>query len=904
MTAKRRGPFWDSDSDSGCDNDNLEAVRIGRGKSDKNSKEIDDCKEEEDGWDAILPTSHPKQLSLDKRAATLRPPNPAPKIDRDQIRQKILAKKRTKSKQQDTTVNTTKAQPKTKMHPTQSLTASKSNTLPRGSQLSRTQSMTDMVPEGPKSQSVLHGASGTWAKRLDRLDDQATSSTTKPVSQVSQTVQDTQAYTRVSTSGAAPTSMSASSRMKPRGQLGVKNDGSGPMLSQNGTYVTENAGSIGRRIGNIPQGGPSHVKGARISTINGTIASTSPEQPRKSSHSTTELPIPPKDVIQSPFALKECNVRIRNGKGEATQRVQDLELLQTVSGTLEGGKEPQSNTVTVQSHVGSPISLAQVPNRATSELQATASAWKRKAESDQSDRVHGLPPFKRPNKRHTPETSAPILNSASREEPSTKAPTKTSSAMTTPSTPTVWTEPHHVTALISTKGHFMQTSISRDAIYKCHETSDTTVNKNHEPTKPEKYSTPLPRNKKSDETQLAASKSQKQVAKPKTDTAISASVSVMIPAKTMTAITKIPENIASTNDDKQDRTSKPMKNWRSVDSSSDNETNATPAPGKIIGNKGQQQVACGVAPLYLPNQPSTNKSKETVKSGLPHAVFTPTATSSSSRHHILEQAKLPTSILPTPPTTPTDVEPFFEYSVFSKFWSDPTPEASVDPTELTLLPSTNIDHANAHVQKLFHSAREQYENHFRLHFIEWTSKPDQHGCHVFAGKFRPIECPNKISWIKYWVQRDEVSAYAGRTLKQIKGTSFVARTVYVLRLFKLLPSPIESDAEAESDDSTDTAMTRIYHPIPWTECYTTLEAANHAAKNLQIEMSHNPNPDKLDQFYQTQDLAKLNSKLSALQQSNVEESKYWRSKFNGRGLGSTKFELVVEKVGLCGPRNL
>lgn len=257
--------------------------------------------------------------------------------------------------------------------------------------------------------------------------------------------------------------------------------------------------------------------------------------------------------------------------------------------------------------------------------------------------------------------------------------------------------------------------------------------------------------------------------------------------------------------------------------------------------------------------------------------------------------------LPSLPRLPSDAEPYFEYSIFNKIWSASGDESFVDATELTSTPCTDINAANTHVEMLFNNAREQYQQHFSVRFSEWTNKPDDHGCSVFLGTFAPIEYPSKKSCIKFWVERHTVSAEAGRTPKELKHTSFVARTLYVLRLFRLLPATPESDGETE--DTTGTAAsTRAYHPLPHTECYATLDAANRAAKNVQIEMSHKSNPSKFDEFFQTKNVGELNQKVNDLRQAE-EEDRYWKSRFHDSRMIS-EFELLVEKAGFCGPRNL
>jgi hypothetical protein len=276
-------------------------------------------------------------------------------------------------------------------------------------------------------------------------------------------------------------------------------------------------------------------------------------------------------------------------------------------------------------------------------------------------------------------------------------------------------------------------------------------------------------------------------------------------------------------------------------------------------------------------------------------------TQSEVKRGVHEWDSSPMIILPSAPAVPTSAEPYFEYSVYRKIWSDADTESSVAATELTSIPCTNINEANAHAESLFKDARQQYQQYFQVQFSKWANEPDEHGCYGFVGTLAPIDYPSKITWMKYWVQRDQVSAHAGRKPKDLISTSFVSKTVYVLRLFKLQPAITDPDVE---EASATAAVIRMYHPLPRTECYTTLDAANRAAKNLQIELSHKTNPSAMDKAWQTTSLAELNKKLNELLHAKNEQRRHWKSEFNGSGLGSATFELVVEESRLCGPRNL
>jgi hypothetical protein len=261
------------------------------------------------------------------------------------------------------------------------------------------------------------------------------------------------------------------------------------------------------------------------------------------------------------------------------------------------------------------------------------------------------------------------------------------------------------------------------------------------------------------------------------------------------------------------------------------------------------------------------------------------------------QKPAPVLAISTSPTLPADAVPFFEYSIFQKIWSESQSEASVSAKEFCSRPYTNIDEANAQAETFFKNAREQYQSFFQVRFGEWSSKPDDHGCEIFTGTFAPLDMPSKKIGMKVWVQRDYVSAYAGGTESAMQHTSFVAKTIYTLRLFEL--------AALSADDQSDNPpSTRVYHALPRTECYTTLAAANRAAKSLQIELSHEKSGNAMTKMWQAAEAAKLDKKLLDLETAQDEEAQYWKSEFNGCGLGSKRFELVVEKVGLCGPRNL
>jgi hypothetical protein len=109
----------------------------------------------------------------------------------------------------------------------------------------------------------------------------------------------------------------------------------------------------------------------------------------------------------------------------------------------------------------------------------------------------------------------------------------------------------------------------------------------------------------------------------------------------------------------------------------------------------------------------------------------------------------PGTILSTTPALAPDAEPYFEYSLFQKIWSDTEEESLITARELTSGPCTNIDEANTHAERLFNDALRQYQQHFQVQFDKWTNQPDEHGCNVFTGTFAPNDYPSKKSRMKF-----------------------------------------------------------------------------------------------------------------------------------------------------------
>jgi hypothetical protein len=263
------------------------------------------------------------------------------------------------------------------------------------------------------------------------------------------------------------------------------------------------------------------------------------------------------------------------------------------------------------------------------------------------------------------------------------------------------------------------------------------------------------------------------------------------------------------------------------------------------------------------------------------------------------------------PEISKEAQPYFEYSVFQQTWQSEQADNDVPPTEITVRPFTNIDEANAQAEKLFRSSPTLFSDVI----FESSNTRDEHGCFILTGSITPFDNPTRKSHLKIWVQRDLVSKLANQTPQALKGTSFISSTCYILRLFKLTTQPDAEDSSSCSSSSSSTSTNstdapthsplRTYQAHTRPEIYTTLSAANRAARALQIQLSHEKEPKTaMSKAFQQKNLEELDAKVVQLQSSTDAGGGCWSSRFNACGLGGDNLELVVEKTAVCGPRNL
>jgi hypothetical protein len=252
----------------------------------------------------------------------------------------------------------------------------------------------------------------------------------------------------------------------------------------------------------------------------------------------------------------------------------------------------------------------------------------------------------------------------------------------------------------------------------------------------------------------------------------------------------------------------------------------------------------------------------------------------------------------TPTSETCKKPPFFEYTVFQKTF--PASEKDSSTPSVQIATFTDIDNANAQAEKLHLAAAHQHPLVYDIQYSSWNNKPDAFDCMTYLGTFAPVEYPARKSYAKIWVERHPASAHTNRHAST--KTYFLAKTVFILRLCKLV-EPDSDDEAMEDSDSEDEEPMRVFQALPegYAELYTTLDAANRAARRVQIEMSHEKEPKYgSKRMWQEKEANDLYDKVVDLEKNMG----YWKSQFNEVRLGGDKFQLVVEQTRLFGPRNL
>lgn len=160
---------------------------------------------------------------------------------------------------------------------------------------------------------------------------------------------------------------------------------------------------------------------------------------------------------------------------------------------------------------------------------------------------------------------------------------------------------------------------------------------------------------------------------------------------------------------------------------------------------------------------------------------------------------LPIVRLNTPPAL--DAEPYFEFTVYEKLYSG-SDSASTTTSNISGN-LTSLEEANALATNRFTYMNTEDTKHKQIQFSEWTNRRDPHDCISYTGTFAPLDFPTQKSYYKVWVERQVVCGIAAAVQPPRRDTVFVGKTVYILRLFKLVDQPSASDSSGSASDSNN-----------------------------------------------------------------------------------------------------
>lgn len=300
----------------------------------------------------------------------------------------------------------------------------------------------------------------------------------------------------------------------------------------------------------------------------------------------------------------------------------------------------------------------------------------------------------------------------------------------------------------------------------------------------------------------------------------------------------------------------------------------------------------------------------------------------------------PDILLPSASISPS-AEPYFEYTIHQALTSSWSGEIV---TEITARPLTSLDTASVQMERSFQNSRQQFQL-LGMEVTDTLGQVDDDGLLVQQSTFKCHEDPSKAVILKLWIERAEVSVHANHVPSINFSPSTIGKTVYAVRLWKLLKTvnaegpdgdegrdegeeegDEDEDEDKSEDGDTKDKPARVHHFLPsvCTEIYTTLDAANRAAKRVQVYLSHKDSANPMQKQWQTKNLQELNRKLENLReemknndgteedappsQLEYEQGRRkgcWRSLFKVIGGGNhDDYEVLVCKVKVSGPRNI
>ncbi|CAI6334387.1 unnamed protein product [Periconia digitata] len=338
------------------------------------------------------------------------------------------------------------------------------------------------------------------------------------------------------------------------------------------------------------------------------------------------------------------------------------------------------------------------------------------------------------------------------------------------------------------------------------------------------------------------------------------------------------------------------------------------------------------------------------------------------------------NVLPAPIK---DAEPYFEFALYEKFWSDDNGDSRVIAKEPPGYLVTSVENANHRAKDYFMETINHHCNALRVKVMNTKStRSNVDDCMTFNATMESVDMPDRKLYLEVAIKRYFVDAATASMRPPPPDTPYIAKMMYIVNLYRLVEVPEQQEQTADrattssssrsrsfsssssssssisssgdENDSTSSMYARRHkeklanahkrkrrsttsndndqkhtsqplskepnylrihtRPLPSNRCeaYTTRATANAAAFAVQVDLSHDKEARGANARWQEQNVRVLREKLDALHTeeeqddgSSHEEGKgCWRSEFNESGLGGAKFEIVVQRVGVCGPRNV
>jgi hypothetical protein len=266
----------------------------------------------------------------------------------------------------------------------------------------------------------------------------------------------------------------------------------------------------------------------------------------------------------------------------------------------------------------------------------------------------------------------------------------------------------------------------------------------------------------------------------------------------------------------------------------------------------------------------------------------------------------PAGTLPTPPTSDRVQAPqkIFEYTIREKLYSEVDASSSTPDTQIVSRAYTDLDEANAQAEQRI-NATLQHPTFYTIQVEDWQKKRDDNDCITFLSTFTSLQDRVKRHYHKIWVERRAVPKNPAHIITP--RIPFINKTLYILRLCKVI-QPDDEDTSTSIPTPPILEYQNLSTPTMrqnglFSEITTVLDDANRAARRLQITLSHKKDPSsEAEKKWQEEDNRKLRDKVHALDSTLGGSEGYWKSEFNG--LGGERYRLVVEPVGVSGPRNI